>query len=287
MIRYAMLLLLLSGCHLFTPKPELGMILAVETTDPVVQQKTETTIRKRLANAEIRGSSVQSRPDGKLQVLLPRISDREALKELLTRQARLEFRLVDEKESSVFESIELPANSRVKRERETFDDGSSDHSNVEHFLVAPKQRDLESVLTELKLANGLEVVFGDDRGQVRTYLLGEAKLTNDSIESADIELDEMVMQYIVLIRFNEQGAQLLEKTTKENVRHKLAMVLDGRVISAPVIAESISGGSARISRGGLGNPQHTETQTRNLAAMLSAGALPVPVTIESERTLTQ
>jgi len=81
------------------------------------------------------------------------------------------------------------------------------------------------------------------------------------------------------MKFNSQGAADFDRITNENVRKRLAIVLDGVVHSAPVIQERISGGQAQIT----GN--FTMDEARDLAIVLRAGALPAPVNILEERTV--
>jgi len=95
----------------------------------------------------------------------------------------------------------------------------------------------------------------------------------------------MTMTHNVFIRFDARGARIFEKLTEENVQRKLAIVLDDKIMSAPVIQERISGGSAQITLGGGRDPRELEAEARDLASMLSAGALPAPVTVESQTTL--
>jgi preprotein translocase subunit SecD len=83
----------------------------------------------------------------------------------------------------------------------------------------------------------------------------------------------------VSITFDKKGARLFERITADNVKKRLAIVLDDNVYSAPVIQEKIAGGEARIT----GN--FTTEEARDLAIVLRAGALPAPVQILEERTV--
>jgi len=83
-------------------------------------------------------------------------------------------------------------------------------------------------------------------------------------------------QYEVTLRFNNKGARAFGKVTSEYVGKRLAIVLDGKVYSAPNINEPIYGGSARIS----GN--FTQKEAKQLAVVLSCGNLPVAIQIGSE-----
>jgi protein-export membrane protein SecD len=79
----------------------------------------------------------------------------------------------------------------------------------------------------------------------------------------------------ILLQFNDEGAALFEKITKEHVGETLAIFLDGQVISAPTIQEAIPGGKATIT----GN--FTAAAARDLVRNLNFGALPVPIELES------
>lgn len=80
---------------------------------------------------------------------------------------------------------------------------------------------------------------------------------------------------IVLLNFNEEGADLFAKITTENVGETLAIFLDGAPISQPVIQEPITGGQASI------NGQFTAVEARELVNNLNLGALPVKIELES------
>jgi preprotein translocase subunit SecD len=91
--------------------------------------------------------------------------------------------------------------------------------------------------------------------------------------------DQRNGQPIVSFKFNTSGARKFAQATTENVKQPFAIVLDNKVISAPVIQEPITGGQGQIS----GN--FTVQQANDLAILLRAGALPAPLTIIEERTV--
>ncbi len=86
-------------------------------------------------------------------------------------------------------------------------------------------------------------------------------------------------QPVVSFRFDSIGARRFARATQENVGKLFAIVLDGRVISAPVIREPILGGSGIISG------RFTTQEVQDLALLLRAGALPAPLSILEERTV--
>lgn len=84
---------------------------------------------------------------------------------------------------------------------------------------------------------------------------------------------------VVSIEFNEQGGDLFADITKENVGKQLAIFLDGEMVSAPRINESITGGKAVIS----GN--FTREEARSLVQNLNFGALPLPISLVSSQSI--
>ena len=86
-------------------------------------------------------------------------------------------------------------------------------------------------------------------------------------------------EWVVNFTFNTVGARRFADITRANVNHRFAIVLDGKVISAPVIREAITGGKGQIS----GN--FTASSATDLAVLLRAGALPAPLTVVEERSV--
>ena len=84
---------------------------------------------------------------------------------------------------------------------------------------------------------------------------------------------------VVSITWNEEGSQLFEEITANNIGRQLAIFLDGEVISSPVINERITGGQAVISGG------FTPNEARDLTQNLNFGALPVPIELVSTQTI--
>lgn len=81
------------------------------------------------------------------------------------------------------------------------------------------------------------------------------------------------------IEFDEVGSALFSKITEENVGKQLAILLDGYPVMAPMINEPIYGGMAAISGG------FTADQAKQLSVQLSAGALPVPISVLEQQTI--
>jgi preprotein translocase subunit SecD len=104
-------------------------------------------------------------------------------------------------------------------------------------------------------------------------------MTGEYIVDARVRPSSQLQGPYVELILNSTGARLFEQITAANVKRRLAIVLDNRVYSAPVIQERISGGRASITG------TFDIKEARDLAIVLRAGALPAPVEIVEERTV--
>lgn len=108
----------------------------------------------------------------------------------------------------------------------------------------------------------------------------DAVLTGDALTTAFMSFDQSRFnEPYVSIQFNAEGAKKFAKITQENVGRRLAIVLDGKVKSAPQIKEAIPSGQAQITG------RFSKEEASDLAIVLKVGALPAPVYIEEERTV--
>ncbi|HJZ31600.1 MAG TPA: protein translocase subunit SecD [Hyphomicrobiaceae bacterium] len=101
----------------------------------------------------------------------------------------------------------------------------------------------------------------------------------DELVDAQPAFDSRTNEPVISFRFNNSGARKFGNFTKDHVNLPFAIVLDDKVISAPVIREPILGGSGQIS----GN--FTVETAHQLAIQLRSGALPAKLTIVEERTV--
>ena len=105
-----------------------------------------------------------------------------------------------------------------------------------------------------------------------------ALVTGEMLTTASSTFDDHGRS-AVSFRFNGQGGRKLGDVTSQNIGKRFAIILDNKVISAPVIQTAITGGSGIIT----GN--FTPETANNLAVLLRAGALPAPLKIEEQRTV--
>ncbi|MGW8264942.1 MAG: protein translocase subunit SecD [Longimicrobiales bacterium] len=159
------------------------------------------------------------------------------------------------------------------------------------FFVAEEDLPAAEVFLSLPdvqrvLPRGTSVAWGADllaigaRNYKRLYVLEEEPfMTGDMLENAVANRDTQYNQAIVNFELNRRGGRRFAEFTGQHVGDFLAIVLDGEVMSAPVIRDRI-GASGQIE---LGNSPMEEA--RDLALVLRAGALTAPLTIMEERTV--
>ncbi|MGE3582117.1 MAG: protein translocase subunit SecD, partial [Hyphomonadaceae bacterium] len=105
-------------------------------------------------------------------------------------------------------------------------------------------------------------------------------LTGEHLNDAQPRFDSQTNQPIVSFRFDSEGSRIFCRLTTEYTQRRFAIVLDDRVLTAPVINEPICGGSGQISGG------FTAARANELSVLLRAGALPAPLTVIEQRAVT-
>ena len=104
-------------------------------------------------------------------------------------------------------------------------------------------------------------------------------ISGDNLLDAQPKMDTQSNQTIVSFSLDRVGAKRFGKATSTGIGKQLAIVLDGKIISAPVIRDIIASGSGQISGG------FTFQSATDLALLLRSGALPAPLEIIEERTV--
>ncbi len=216
---------------------------SIESIKQRAVRQAVDTIRNRVDAFGVAEPDVVMQGSDRIVVQLPGLKeDINRAIEIIKRTARLEFKLVDEK---------------------------GDVAAAERGEIPP----------------GDELLYKIDKNPrtgavTRTpYLLKkQILLTGDVITDARVHPDQ-TGRLIIGLEFNRAGARQFERITGEHIRERLAIVLDNRVYSAPVIKDRISGGSAVIE--GMFTPE----EAHDLALVLRAGSLPAPVKILENRTV--
>jgi preprotein translocase subunit SecD len=205
-----------------------------------VDQAIET-IRNRIDQFGVSEPVIQRHGEDMILVQLPGVDDPQRAINLIGKTAVLEFKLVDD-ENSLDKALQgdVPAGRQLLYQRQV---------NPATGVVSKQP-----------------------------FLLHERTLlTGDRLTSAQVRIDSRFNEPYVSIEFDSRGAGIFKRITRNNVKKRLAIVLDGNVYSAPQIQEPISGGQAQITG------TFSMEEARDLAIVLRAGSLPAPVTILEKR----
>lgn len=108
-------------------------------------------------------------------------------------------------------------------------------------------------------------------------------LTSRSIRKAEVKTDPGAPRPSVLLELDPEGGRLLEQLTTRLIGRKLAIVLDGKLVSAPLVLGKISGGKALITMGGAASAADQLAEAELLVSTISSGALPMRLTLQVER----
>lgn len=201
------------------------------------------TIRNRIDQFGVSEPDIRHQGEKRILIQLPGIKDIQRAKDLIGKTALLEFKLVDE----------------------THDVNAARDGNI------PPGSEILTQITKSP----------DTNREIKSYFLikKQTLLTGANLTDARVQIDSQFNEPYVSLTFDKKGGRIFAKITEENVKKRLAIVLDNHVYSAPVIQEKITGGEARIT----GN--FTMEEAKDLAIALRAGALPAPVKILEERTV--
>ena len=134
------------------------------------------------------------------------------------------------------------------------------------------------LVSEEEDAFGSDLISFED-GNDKLNINKRVIVSGDNLINATPRLDNQTNQAVVSFTFDRVGAKKFGRATADNVGSRLAIILDNKIISAPVINEPILAGNGQIT----GN--FTFQSATDLALLLRSGALPAPLTIVEERTV--
>ena len=152
-------------------------------------------------------------------------------------------------------------------------------ANLELMAVDEERNDQVNTMTSSQAAAYGNVILEDTNNPNIKYLVKEIPILNGSqVIDAQVAFDQS-NQAIINFTLNSTGARIFGEFTGKSVGKRLAVVLDGKVYSAPNIRERIGGGSGQISGG------FTVAEAGNVAIALRSGALPATVTLLEKRSV--
>ena len=241
-------------------------------------EQAERVVRNRVDKWGVSEPLISRRADKSILVQLPGFRDPERARELLGRTAQLKFKLVDE-EFQGFSSLAGSLPPGVTYEPRS---GALISESKEAILkvaapLVPEGREIQ--FEETQIAAGKKT-------QYTSYVLkASTELSGEDVLDATVTMNSNTLDNrpAVSIRFTGTGGKRFGDLTGENVGKRMAIVLDDVVVSAPVIQEAITGGSAQITMGSDRAYQETVNEAQQLSLILRSGALPAPITILEER----
>ncbi len=214
--------------------------VATETRRRQAVEQSIEIIRRRIDETGTKEPTIQREGQSRILVQLPGVDNPEHVKALLGRTAKLTFQLVD---TTV--TVDEARRGRLPPGDE--------------ILSAEEGR-------------------GNRGGGATAYVVRKRVMVGgDTLKDAQATFQNN--EPVVSFTFDAAGARRFGDATRENVGKPFAIVLDNKVISAPVIREPILGGSGIISG------SFTVQSASDLALLLRAGALPAPIEIKEERTV--
>jgi preprotein translocase subunit SecD len=291
---------------------------ATEIRDRAVSQAKEIVLR-RVDELGLKEASVSTR-DEDIIVEVPGESEASfsEIREIISQTARLEFKLLDDDadffgpiaDKYAAEKSPVEGLSFYRERAPVGKDGAGD-TVVKVVTVAQvdilKGEDPKSALKRIRewastlqlppdreLGFGLEYRTVDEVTQKqepaawRTYFLkSRVELTGDQVRDARAEPNQeqgALGGWRVALTFTDAGGRIFEQITDQNVKRRFAIMLDGKVESAPQIQTRIAGGHAVITMGSS-DPEIQLNDSKKLEMVLRSGALPAPITPSNEQRI--
>ena len=290
--------------------------LSLQSEDSI--KRVIEIIQNRVDQFGVAEPTIQKQGNNRVIVELAGIEDSERARDLLQSTALLELMIVKDVESTnamIRQIDSITASSTSKNSidedseiNELFDSNTSSNLGFSSLLIsvggnlAISSENLSSMKEILALDNVKQILeatnstiltsdssiklineIGEEEEFYTLYhLFNNAELTGGVIEDAQMRLSQAGVtagQAVVEVEMNSEGSREWARITGANINNRIAIVLDRKVHMAPVIRGQIFGGGTVIE--GLDSIEEAE----DIAIVLRAGALPVPVTIAEERTV--
>ena len=288
--------------------------LSLQSEDSI--KRVIEIIQNRVDQFGVAEPTIQKQGNNRVIVELAGIEDPERARYLLQSTALLELMIVKNVESTntIIRQIDsIIATSNVNNTQsdeidELFDSGSSSELGFSSLLIsvggnlAISSKDLgtfkdilskddvnqileatnSTILTSDSSIKLVNEIGEEEEFYTLFHLFNNAELTGGVIEDAQMRLSQAGVtagQAVVEVEMNSEGSREWARITGANINNRIAIVLDKKVHMAPVIRSQIFGGGTVIE--GLDSIEEAE----DIAIVLRAGALPVPVTIAEERTV--
>jgi preprotein translocase subunit SecD len=229
-------------------------IAATENGDPTsAAAEVVEVIVRRLEGADLDDVAVAEREDGRILVRVERFDTLDLVKTLIGVRAELTFHVVASDDPSVIRSVLDDAIALEPGQR----------------LLPTREPSEPYLLVETALTDAAAPVEAD--GQLSSALTGR------HVRRTSPGVHPQTGEPIVNFAFDAEGAALFGTLTSEHIGERIAVAIDGEVVTAPMIMTPITGGAGFIEGG------FTVEEAALLATVLNAGALPAPLILIEER----
>ncbi len=275
--------------------------------------QAKDTINRRVDELGLREAAVTVR-DEDIIIEVPGEDERtfKEIRDIISQTARLEFKMLDDSTdffgqiSKTVKEEDLPKNVTLNNaEQASVGPGQTKITHFAHVKKQPNEtmKEARARLAEwistLNVPDDHEVGFSvqydtDPNTQRQTeggwrtyYLYNKADITGDMLRDAQAVPDQSgkgLGGWYVALTFTEAGGDRFEEVTGANVKRRFAIILDGKVESAPVIQTRIAGGHASITLGASDTESQLE-EARKLELVLRSGALPAPISPSNEQRI--
>jgi preprotein translocase subunit SecD len=296
------------GSVIFKIRPEVES----RFRESAVTQAKET-INRRVDELGLREAAVTVR-DEDIIIEVPGEDERtfKEIRDIISQTARLEFKMLDDGTDFIGQATrgvkeeDLPKGVTVNNvENAPVGPGQTKPTHFARVVKQPNEtmKEARARLAEwLSTLNvpddhelGYEVVYDTDPDTMRQtesgwrtyYLYSKADITGDMLRDAQAVPDQSgrgLGGWYVALTFTEAGGDRFEEVTGANVKRRFAIILDGKVESAPVIQTRIAGGHASITLGASDTESQLE-EARKLELVLRSGALPAPISPSNEQRI--
>ena len=257
------------NCH----RQDGALVFTLSLTPEEIKQLQERTLsqslevlRNRIDQFGVTEPVLVRQGADQIVVQLPGVQDPQRALDLIGQTAQLEFKLVDDQTPvNLPELIEAALKSGQLKPgytREQLNQALADKIPADAEVYIEKSLNRETGRMESK----------------PLLLKKKVLMTGDAVKNATVRIGDYNEPY-VSVDFNRRGAAEFGRITGENVKRRLAIILDGIVRSAPTIQERIGGGKAQITG------SYTPAEAHDLAIVLRAGALPATVKIVQNITV--
>ena len=232
-------------------------------------------IRNRIDEFGVSEPQISSQGTDRVVVELPGIKDVDRAKDLIGRTAKLEFKMVDEDGMKTANLPQLILD--IEKEKNIkFVEGKD--SSFSDYVKALNKAAVG------KIPANSEIAFEKSgAGKFPMLLKSKAEVTGEDLQDAQVAPNHENGKMEVAFELNAKGAVMFEKLTGDNIGKRLAIVLDGIIHSAPNINSKI--GARGVITNGKGNYDESLRESKDLAIVLRAGALPAQLELMEQRVV--